>query len=65
MLSEVERVLGLEHVRVLHVNDSKAAAGSKLDRHEHLGRGTIGREGFAAFLSHPAWASVPTWRSLR
>ncbi|MDX2131258.1 MAG: deoxyribonuclease IV [Planctomycetota bacterium] len=42
VLAEVDRVVGLSRVRVLHVNDSKGRAGSKLDRHEHIGEGWIG-----------------------
>jgi len=37
-----DRVCGLTHLRVLHVNDSKGACGTRLDRHEHIGEGTIG-----------------------
>ncbi len=58
-LAELDRVLGLAHVRCLHVNDSKGAAGSRVDRHDHIGAGTIGRAGFAVFLSHPALAGLP------
>lgn len=42
VLAEFDRVCGLPHLRVLHCNDSKGKAGSKLDRHEHIGEGTIG-----------------------
>lgn len=58
-LAEADRVIGLAHVRVLHVNDSKGGPGSRLDRHEHIGKGTIGRAGFAAVVNHPAFAAVP------
>jgi deoxyribonuclease-4 len=58
-LKELERVVGLERVRVLHLNDSKGAAGSRLDRHEHIGRGTIGLEGFAAVMRHAGLADRP------
>ncbi len=47
---KMESTIGLSNVRVLHVNDAKPPAGSRLDRHEHIGRGTIGRGGFAAFF---------------
>ena len=42
VLDEFDAVCGIEHVRVLHVNDSKGACGTHLDRHEHIGEGTIG-----------------------
>lgn len=49
-LGAMVELLGAEHVRVLHMNDSKGKAGSRLDRHEHIGMGTIGECGFAAVL---------------
>lgn len=49
-LDEFERVVGLRHIRLLHLNDSKGAAGSRVDRHEHIGRGTIGTEGFGVVV---------------
>jgi deoxyribonuclease-4 len=48
-----DRVLGLENVKVIHCNDSKAPLGSHRDRHQHIGKGFIGEEGFAAILRHP------------
>lgn len=58
-LEAIAAELGMEHVRVLHLNDSKGAAGSRLDRHEHIGKGTIGLEGFRAFLNRKELAGVP------
>lgn len=56
--------MGLERLRVLHVNDSKTPLGSNRDRHELVGRGLIG-DGLATFLGHPAFQSLPaiveTW----
>jgi deoxyribonuclease-4 len=51
-LAEAERLLGLENVPVFHANDSKGALGSHLDRHEHIGEGHIGEEGFRRILTH-------------
>lgn len=51
-LSEISATVGLERVFVIHVNDSKSALGSHLDRHEHIGKGKIGREGFRGILNH-------------
>jgi deoxyribonuclease-4 len=59
VIEELDRVCGLEHVRVLHLNDSKGALDSRIDRHEHIGAGEIGLAPFAAFVNHPAFASVP------
>lgn len=50
---EAGRVLGLDNVRVIHTNDSKAPPGSHIDRHEHIGEGYIGETGFRRILAHP------------
>jgi deoxyribonuclease IV len=55
-LREISATVGLERVFVIHVNDSKSALGSHLDRHEHIGKGKIGREGFRRILNHPQLA---------
>jgi deoxyribonuclease-4 len=46
----VESTVGFEAVKVWHCNDAKAAMGSKLDRHEHIGEGMIGAEAFRRLL---------------
>jgi deoxyribonuclease-4 len=55
-LQAVERTVGLSSVHVIHVNDSKAALGAGVDRHEHIGKGHIKREAFARILMHPLLA---------
>ena len=55
-LQEIERTIGLAQVAVLHVNDSKTALGSRVDRHEHIGKGKIGSEAFARIVNHPLLA---------
>lgn len=52
-LAEVDRVLGWDNVPVIHANDSKAPLGSHLDRHENIGKGYIGEDGFRRILTHP------------
>jgi deoxyribonuclease-4 len=52
-IAEADGILGLEHVRVIHANDSKAPLGSHVDRHEHIGEGYIGLNGFRRLLTHP------------
>jgi deoxyribonuclease-4 len=47
------RILGLSRVKVIHTNDSKAPLGSRVDRHEHIGQGYIGMQGFRRILNHP------------
>jgi deoxyribonuclease-4 len=53
------RAAGRGGIGLVHVNDSRDAAGSKRDRHEAIGRGTIGREPFAALFSSPVTRRVP------
>lgn len=50
-LHRIDSTIGLSNVRVWHMNDAKAARGSKLDRHEHIGQGTIGLEPFGRLLN--------------
>lgn len=52
-VAEIDRVLGIENVPVIHANDSKTPLNSHVDRHEHIGRGSIGEAGFRAILRHP------------
>src|ERR1700683_3815337 len=52
-LQKVEQTIGLDRVMVLHVNDSKTSHGSRVDRHEHIGRGKIGLEALERLLRHP------------
>ena len=51
--------VGLSRLKVVHLNDSKGPLGSKLDRHEHIGLGEIGEEGFRRILRHPAIRALP------
>ncbi|HET7676977.1 MAG TPA: deoxyribonuclease IV [Candidatus Limnocylindrales bacterium] len=53
------RLVGSERLAMVHLNDSKAALGSHLDRHEHIGAGHIGPAGLGALLRHPALAGLP------
>lgn len=56
---QIEKTIGLSRVKVLHLNDSKKPLGSRVDRHEHIGRGMIGIEGFKPWLRDEAFAKVP------
>lgn len=51
--------VGLRQVKAWHLNDSKKDLGSRVDRHEHIGRGTIGLAGFRPIVNDPAWSRVP------
>jgi len=52
-LAQAEAVLGLERVPVMHANDSKAPLGSRVDRHQHIGKGYIGEDAFRRIVTHP------------
>lgn len=49
----------LERIKVIHVNDSKAPLGSRVDRHEHIGKGEIGRKAFQLIMRDKDFAEVP------
>jgi deoxyribonuclease IV len=55
----IDQTIGLHNIPVFHVNDSKIALGGKVDRHEHLGEGKIGKEAFARILRHPRLGTLP------
>jgi deoxyribonuclease-4 len=52
-LNRVERVLGLNRVKLWHFNDSDRLRGSRADRHQHLGRGLLGRHGLGGLVNDP------------
>ena len=58
-MEEFDTEIGLEKLVVVHANDSKVELGSGIDRHENIGEGFIGIEGFEAIMAHPAFADVP------
>jgi deoxyribonuclease IV len=60
LLGEVDQRIGLERLRALHVNDSKAPLGSNRDRHDNIGEGLIGEE-LGVFLSHPRLQGLPAY----
>ncbi|MGH2768896.1 MAG: TIM barrel protein, partial [Actinomycetota bacterium] len=59
LLEEMEREVGGSRLGLIHANDSLDPRGSGRDRHWHLGKGLIGREGFRALVSHPWMEEVP------
>lgn len=52
-LNTISKTTGLDRVKLIHGNDSKAGLGERKDRHEHIGQGKVGKEGFKAILSRP------------
>ena len=59
VLSEFDRVIGLDRLKALHLNDSKNPFGSHKDRHECIGQGSLGLDTFKAVLNHPALKGLP------
>lgn len=57
-LDQFQDCIGREKLMLIHLNDCKGAIGSHLDRHEHIGLGQIGEEGFRAILCHPDLADL-------
>jgi deoxyribonuclease-4 len=53
------RIVGLDRIRVFHVNDSKKPCGSRVDRHEHIGKGCLGIEPFRRLLNDPRFSGLP------
>lgn len=58
-IDQLDRVIGVAHVKCIHTNDSKKDLGSRVDRHEHIGKGKIGKSGFAHFINDPRFFGVP------
>ncbi|MBA3778681.1 MAG: deoxyribonuclease IV [Chloroflexi bacterium] len=59
LLATFDRLVGSEHLAMIHLNDSRSERGSRIDRHQHLGAGRIGASGLAAIVRHPRLARVP------
>ena len=59
MLAEFDRVIGLNRLKALHVNDSKNPFASHKDRHACLGEGSLGLETFRAIVNHPVLRDKP------
>ena len=58
-LRAFDRHIGLKRLKVIHANDSKREFGSRVDRHEAIGKGKIGREAFRLLINHPKLAGIP------
>lgn len=57
-MAEIEQEVGLDQVKCWHLNDSKGALGSRLDRHTHIGEGEVTETGFRRLLNDPRWGGV-------
>jgi len=58
-LREFDRTVGLGRLHLVHLNDSKTELGSRVDRHWHIGKGRIGREGMRVIVNHPLLRGLP------
>ena len=58
-MAQFDRLIGLERLQCFHFNDSKKGLGSRVDRHEHIGQGTLGLNPFRFILNDPRFAAVP------
>ncbi len=58
-IRRIEASVGLANVRLIHANDSKTPLGSHVDRHQHIGRGHIGHDGFKRIVRHPKLRRIP------
>src|SRR5436190_457678 len=59
MVEDFDRIVGLDKLRAIHMNDSKKGLGSRVDRHEHIGKGALGLEPFRLIMNDQRLASLP------
>ena len=59
VLESFDKVIGLERLKAIHLNDDKNPMGSQKDRHEKIGKGTIGLEAFERIINHPSLRDLP------
>ena len=60
-MREIDRTVGLDRIRAIHLNDSKKPLGSRVDRHEHIGKGHLGLEPFRLLLNDRRFRKVPMY----
>lgn len=58
-MTAFDRLIGFDRLHLIHANDSRRELGSRVDRHQHIGQGEIGLEGFRRLLNDPRLAAVP------
>lgn len=59
VMAEFDRLVGLEQIKAFHLNDCLKPCGSHVDRHTHIGQGTIGRTGFACLMQDQRFSAIP------
>jgi deoxyribonuclease-4 len=60
-MRQFDQIVGLDRIRAFHLNDSKREFGSRVDRHEHIGKGHLGRGAFRNILNDPRFAGIPMY----
>jgi deoxyribonuclease IV len=60
-MRQFDQIVGVDRIRAFHLNDSKREFGSRVDRHEHIGKGHLGREAFRNILNDPRFAEIPMY----
>ncbi|MDI6802637.1 MAG: deoxyribonuclease IV [Bacteroidota bacterium] len=58
-MKEFNNTVGLKNLEIIHCNDSKKELGSRVDRHEHIGKGTVGKEAFRLIMQDKRLAKIP------
>jgi len=58
-IKKFSRIIGIKRLKAIHLNDAKQGLGSHLDRHEHIGKGKIGKAGMKRILRHPRFKDLP------
>ena len=59
VMQQLDRLIGLDRLQCFHFNDSKKGLGSRVDRHEHIGKGALGLEPFRFIMNDPRFQKVP------
>ena len=59
MIAQFDEAIGADKLAAVHANDSKQLCGSGVDRHDNIGEGYIGEQGFACIMGNPAFKDVP------
>ncbi|MCX5703145.1 MAG: deoxyribonuclease IV [Candidatus Omnitrophica bacterium] len=59
MLEEIDKLVGLNLIKLIHLNDAKGKLGALHDRHDHIGKGSIGLEGMKRIINHPKLRNLP------
>ena len=59
LVAEIDKLIGLDKIKLIHLNDAKKGLASHVDRHWHIGEGEIGLDGLRKFINHKAFIGIP------